>query len=205
MSQEPKADAVAPGLTEQQPAEQQLADPQHPGERRPDQALLQYYFVESMILLPFFFLWLLPRYFRYRSLRYRFDDEGVTMRWGVLFRREISLTFGRIQDIHLESNFVERHLGLARIKVQTAAGSAQAEMTIEGLPDFEAVRDYLYSRMRGVRGAAKREAAPTPSAAATLPHASGAVADAEIVAALRETAEALRALREELGRRGTVA
>ena len=179
-----------------------------PGERRPDESLLQYYFVESFILGPFFFLWLLPRYFRYHSLRYRFDDEGVTMRWGVLFRREISLTFGRIQDIHLESNFVERHLGLARIKVQTAAGSAQAEMTIEGLPDFEEVRDYLYSRMRGVRRVAKGAPVSRDVGASTAPVASSAgngAADADVVAALRETAAALRALREELARRGGAA
>ena len=73
------------------------------------------------------------------------------MRWGVLFRREISLTYSRIQDIHLSSNFVERWLGLAKIQVQTASGSASAEMTIEGLRDFGGVRDFLYARMRGAR------------------------------------------------------
>jgi putative membrane protein len=73
------------------------------------------------------------------------------MQWGVLFRKEISLTYSRIQDIHLSSNFVERWLGLAKIQVQTASGSASAEMTIEGLREFGAVRDFLYGRMRGAR------------------------------------------------------
>ncbi len=73
------------------------------------------------------------------------------MRWGVLFRREISLNYPRIQDIHLTSNFVERWLGLARLQLQTAAGSATAEMTIEGLEQVEQIRDYLYSRMRDRR------------------------------------------------------
>jgi len=46
---------------------------------------------------------------------------------------------------------VERWLGLAKIQVQTASGSSSAEMTIEGLKDFEGVRDFLYGRMRGAR------------------------------------------------------
>jgi len=103
------------------------------------------------MLGPFFVFALVPLYFRYHTLRYEFDDEGVSMRWGVLFRREIHLTYARIQDIHLTSNVVERWLGLGRVLVQTASGSSKAEMTIEGLREFEAVRDFLYARMRGMR------------------------------------------------------
>jgi putative membrane protein len=40
-------------------------------------------------------------YIRYKSMRYRFDDEGVSMRWGILSRREINLTDARIQDIRV--------------------------------------------------------------------------------------------------------
>jgi putative membrane protein len=58
------------------------------------------------------------------------------MRWAYLFRREVSLTYARIQDLHLVSNVIERWLGLGRIQVQTASGSAEAEMTIEGLQDY---------------------------------------------------------------------
>jgi putative membrane protein len=82
-------------------------------------------------------------------MRYRFDAEGVHMRWGLLFRREVNLTYTRIQDIHLRSGPFQRWLKIADVQVQTAAGSATAEMTIEGLLEFEAVRDFLYARMRG--------------------------------------------------------
>ena len=67
------------------------------------------------------------------------------MRWGILFRKEISLTYSRLQDIHLASNVVERWLDLARVKLQTERGSAAAEMTIEGLTEFDRIRDFLYS------------------------------------------------------------
>lgn len=177
--------------------------------RVPDQSLLTYYVLVSFIAGPFFPFVLIPYYFRYRTLRYEFDAEGITMRWGVLFRKEISLTYARIQDIHLTSNVVERWLGLARIQIQTASGSAGPEMTIEGLKDYEAIRNELYSRMRGVRddrptGAisspgAAHQTAPRPGEGGVHVAISGATPDtAELVAAMRETAAELRRLRESL-------
>lgn len=119
---------------------------------RPDSNLLNYYVLASLAAGPFFPIALIPLYFRYHTMRYRFSDEGVSMSWGILFRKEINLTFARIQDIHLTSNFVERWLGLARIQIQTASGSAKAEMTIEGIRNYRPLRDFLYARMRGAKG-----------------------------------------------------
>jgi putative membrane protein len=62
-------------------------------------------------------------------------------------------------------------------------------MTLEGLHEFEEVRDFLYSKMRGVRGGAP--AAPHPATPA----------DPSLAAALREVAAELRAVREALERR----
>lgn len=132
---------------------------------RPHVNLLIYYVISSLALGPFFPLMLIPKYFRYHTLRYDFDDDGVSMRWGILFRREVSLTYARIQDIHLSSNVIERWLGLARIQIQTASGSAGAEMTIEGLREYEEVRDFLYSRMRG----ATDRSTPAPAVTTTAP------------------------------------
>ena len=159
------------------------------GERRPHANLILYWTLESLLLGPFFPFLLLPRFLRFRTLRYRFDDQGVTAAWGVLFRREISVGYGRIQDIHLTSNLVERWLGLARIQIQTASGSAKAELTIAGLPDFEGVRDLLYSRMRGARRLDGSESADQVWS--------------ETAAALREVAAELGRLRQHLesGRR----
>jgi putative membrane protein len=157
---------------------------------RPAPALLKYYFLGTLLAGPFFFIPLIPLYFRYHTLRYDFDEQGISMRWGILFRREINLTYARIQDIHLTSNFVERWLGLARIQIQTASANAQAELTIEGIHEFELVRDFLYSRMRGVH------TAPSPGATA-----GSSAAAAPLAAALREVASELRAVREALDAR----
>jgi membrane protein YdbS with pleckstrin-like domain len=159
---------------------------------RPHQDLFTYYVLTSLVLGPFFFFLLLPLYFRYHTLRYRFDEEGVSMSWGILFRREIHLTYSRIQDIHLVSNVVERWLGLARIQIQTASGSSKAEMTLEGLKEFARVRDFLYGRMRGTR----EEGPGAPSAARGPAQVQlSAEVVSELVMALRAVAGELRALR----------
>ena len=97
-------------------------------------------------------------YFRYHTVRYKFDEEGIHMSWCILMRHEIMLNYSRIQDIQLHSNVIERWLGLTRIEVQTAASASDSEMTLEGLPKPEAMRDFLYSRMRGTRTTAPLEA-----------------------------------------------
>jgi len=118
---------------------------------RPDPALLKYYLFASLFAGPAFPLVFLPLYFKYHTLRYHLDDEGISMAWGILFRREIHLTYRRIQDIHLTRNIIQRWLSLATVAVQTASGKAGPEMSIEGILESEALRDHLYMKMRGAR------------------------------------------------------
>ena len=100
---------------------------------RPHPNLLKYYLLASLLAGPFYPIAALASWFRYRTLRYRFDDEGVNMRWGILFRKDISLTYARLQDIHLESNAFERWLGLGRVQLQNASVYSKSEMMIEVL------------------------------------------------------------------------
>jgi putative membrane protein len=161
---------------------------------RPHPSLWRYYLLKAAAFPPLFPVFGLLLYFRYHTMRYRFDEDGISMSWGVLFRREIIVQYARIQDIHLQSNVVERWLGLARILVQTASGSSSAEMTIEGIPQFETLRDFLYSRMRGVKDARVRPGeALVPPASHPLPGDT-----AELTAVLREVAGELRAVRAAL-------
>jgi uncharacterized membrane protein YdbT with pleckstrin-like domain len=156
----------------------------------PHRALLTYYLLSSLLLGPVFIFAMVYGWFRYHTLRYDVDEQGITMRWGILFRREVSLTYARIQDIQLSSNIVERWLGIAKIQLQTASGSSSAEMTIEGIREYDALRDFLYARTRGV--AAGRVASPHVAAVAA-----GAVDVDELTEALNAVAAELRALRME--------
>jgi uncharacterized membrane protein YdbT with pleckstrin-like domain len=163
---------------------------------RPHQALWTYYILTALAIppaFPFLFPFL---YFRYHSMRYSFSDDGISMSWGILFRRQVIVNYARIQDIHLKSNLVERWLGLARILVQTASGSHSAELTIEGIKEFEALRDFLYNRMRGVKDSHAYPATPVVGSLAIA----APPADA-LTAVLRDVAHELRAVREALEKR----
>ena len=148
----------------------------------PSRQLLTLYILRAIATTVAFPITMTLLFFRYHTMRYRFDAEGIHMRWGILLRREIMLNYARIQDIQLRSNVIERWLGLARIEIQTASGSTGSEMKLEGLLNFVEVRDFLYSRMRG----AKQHDVPHGGASPSL------------AGVLGEVAAELRALRQAL-------
>jgi len=161
---------------------------------RPHPNLLWLYGLQSLAGLFVAPLIFVPFYFRYHTLRYRFDEEGIGASWGILFRREIRLTYRRIQDIHVKRNLIERWLGIATVEVQTASGSSSAELAFEGMERFEEVRDFLYRRMRG------HEIAGEPAAReAAAPVVAGAGDD--VLGLLASIESELRAARLALERR----
>jgi membrane protein YdbS with pleckstrin-like domain len=164
---------------------------------RPCSSLWNYYILVAIASGPAIIFMLPYLWFRYYTLRYRFDQEGIHMRVGILFRREVNLTYARIQDIHLRSNFVQRWFGLANVQIQTASGSAGAELVIEGFKEFEAIRDFLYTRMRGYQSSTPPASTP---AHARAPAASSPLTgdNAEMVALLLNIRDELRRTREAL-------
>ncbi len=155
---------------------------------RPEPALWRLYLIRAILSGPGVFVALPVLWFRYYTLRYRFDEEGIHMKVGILFRREVNVTYARIQDIHLSSGLIQRWLGLADVQIQTASGTAGAELTIEGFHQSEAIRDFLYTRMRGARD-------KSPSTPPALPTAVGGD---EVVTLLLGIRDELRQTRELL-------
>lgn len=151
---------------------------------RPEPALMKYYAIVALLTGPAAPIVIIPLFFRYETLRYRFDDRGVSMAWGILFKREVYLTYRRVQDIHVTRNFIERWLGLAKVSIQTASGAQGAEMVVEGVRDPEALRDFLYMEMRG----AKHE----PAAPGATEQSAAPAADDEALTLLREIRDELR-------------
>jgi putative membrane protein len=130
---------------------------------RPVPALLKYYFIVALGTTIAFPITALYLFFKYETLKYRFDEEGVTMWWGILFRKEITLAYRRIQDIHVSRNIVERWMGLATVAVQTASGASGPQMQVQGVYEYDALRDFLYMKMRGAKGLAESAAPQTTS------------------------------------------
>ena len=166
---------------------------------RPHPALWSYYLIRAIFTGPGIVVSLPYLYFRYHTLRYRFDEEGIHMKVGLLFRREVNLTYARIQDIHLRSGLLQRWLGLANVQIQTASGSSGPELVIEGFKEFEAIRDFLYTRMRGYQARHAAHAAPAPTAAAAATPSAGA--DSEVVSLLLSIRDELRRTQELLAAR----
>jgi putative membrane protein len=170
--------------------------------RRPHSNLLFLYFLQAAATLfafPFVFL---PLFFKYRTLQYTFDDEGVSAAWGFLFKREIFLTYRRIQDIHVSRNLIERWLGIGKVEIQTAAGSSSAELALEGMEHWEQVRDYLYRRMRGtgpVAAEAARAAGEADEAAAPVAPGEGVDESVALLRAIKDDVDAVRRAIEARG------
>jgi membrane protein YdbS with pleckstrin-like domain len=172
---------------------------------RPHPALWTYYIIRAILTGPGLVVMLPYLYFRYHTLRYRFDEEGIHMKVGILFRRETNLTYSRIQDIHLRSGILQRWLGLANVQIQTASGSSGPELVIEGFKDYEAIRDFLYTRMRGYQ---TRPSSPRPSADQVPPLAASSAsrqvpdqsASAHSIAGDTEMVTLLQGIRDELRR-----
>lgn len=157
---------------------------------RPAPKLLGLYFLRALLTLPLFPIVFLLYARIYLTLKYEFTNESVTMSWGRLWRKEVYLTYARIQDIHISRDLFERWFGLGTVHVQTASGSSRPEMSIVGLLEYEMVRDFLYSRMRGAQS--PRAAAPDRDVAAS----SGSTR------VLEEIRDELRSIRETLEARG---
>lgn len=118
----------------------------------PSPQLLTYYFLTLLLTGPLLVFGVIPVWFRYSTLKYKFEETGMRMSVGFLFRRESVTAYRRIQDIHVSSNVFQRWLGISTISIQTASGSATPEIVIEGVTEPEKLRDWLYERLRGAKG-----------------------------------------------------
>ncbi len=169
---------------------------------RPDERLMKYYVVVALLSVFAFPITLFVLWIKYRTLRYRFDDEGIWRAQGLLWRSEVNITYRRIQDIHLTNGLLQRWFGLATVSIQTAAGSASPEVTIEGVLEAEALRDFLYTKMRGVRDLATSAAhggRTIPPARATANPARAVDESDEALALLIDIRDALRRLETRAG------
>ncbi len=153
---------------------------------RPDKNLLQLYVLYALVTMVAFPFVMLPLYFRYRTMRYRFDTEGISVSYGILWRKESYTTYSRIQDIHVTRNILERWLGLGTVDIQTASGSSTAEVCIVGVRQFDNIRDFLYARMRGVKLKGNETNVKSNSS------------DNEVIETLRKIKEDLNAVRQSL-------
>ena len=73
---------------------------------RPDPRLMTYYWIVAALSLLAFPITIVVLYIRFRTMEFRFDEEGVWKRQGLLWRREVNVAYRRIQDIHLTNGII---------------------------------------------------------------------------------------------------
>jgi membrane protein YdbS with pleckstrin-like domain len=110
-------------------------------------------YVSSLILLPLMGLvvWAaitLP-WRRYSASGYDMGADRLRVVRGVLFHRDTVVPFGRVQHIDLERGPIERHYGIATLKLHTA-GTHNATIMLAGLgeEDALAMREAIRAKIR---------------------------------------------------------
>jgi putative membrane protein len=67
------------------------------------------------------------------AFRYRLDDDELSIDSGVFSRRRRVIPLARIQNIDLEQGFLDRLVGVAALRMETASGGRETEAALEVL------------------------------------------------------------------------
>ena len=135
---------------------------------------------------------------------YLVTDRSLRLREGILNLREMTITFANIQNISISQGPIQRLLGIADLRVDTAGGSTSARGEHKGKPqslhtaffrgvnNANAIRELIQNRLRELKdsGLGDHEEATlaTPTALTNVP-------TAQLLPVLRELAAEASALR----------
>lgn len=111
--------------------------------------VVRFVFDETWPLIPggiafavmLFFAVITPR--QARSIGYQLREDDLVFRRGILWQRMVAVPYGRLQLVDITHGPLDRGLGIAQLKLVTAAASTG--VTIPGLPQraAEELRDAL--------------------------------------------------------------
>jgi len=137
-------------------------------------------------LVPTFLL--VPRYCQ--SIEYEFGAQDLLVRRGIITRSESMVPYRMVTNVEVKRGPIARALGIGTLKVHTAGYSqqTQAEAALNGLENWEEVRQQLLERIHMQQAAEGASQIGVPS----LP-----TPNEEIVALLREILEEIRRLHAE--------
>ena len=125
-----------------------------------------------LIVLGFIVYWI---YRYYGTIRYKLTNDEVEWRRGVWFQQTGIVPYNRITNIDTVQGPISRMLGIAALRIQTAgysAQQAQAEIKMNGIEHFDALRALLMDCIKGK----KPEAVETYAAEAIeVPEGTGAI------------------------------
>ena len=86
----------------------------------------------------------------YQRYAYTFTDDTFDIESGVLNRREREIPYGRIQNVDISRNVIQRLLGLSAIDIETAGGgSTEAAIRYVTADAATTIQDEIRRRKRG--------------------------------------------------------
>jgi putative membrane protein len=99
---------------------------------------------------------LIARVLSWQRFHYSFDGEVLRVSEGVLSRNHRALDVARIQQVEIDRSLVQRLLGLAALRVETAGSSSEVEVELRVVPepDALALRTAVRESKRQVTGTA---------------------------------------------------
>ena len=91
----------------------------------------------------------IPRY--YDTIVYKLTENEIVWRRGVWFKNTGIVPYNRITNIDIGQGPISRMLGIATLKIQTAgySGQARPEIKIEGIEQFEELRELIMEFVKG--------------------------------------------------------
>jgi len=85
-----------------------------------------------------------------RRFTYRIEDETFDIQSGVLSRREREIPFERVQNVDIAQNVVQRAIGIAEVRIETAGGgSSEARLRYVSRSEATRLQELVSRRKQG--------------------------------------------------------
>jgi len=108
-----------------------------------------------------FFWWWSGAYAR--SVGFRLTDDEIESRGGVWWHSQSTVPYSRITNAETKQGPITRRFGVGSVAIQTAGQGAQstAELTIQGVTDYEDLREQVLESVREGRDERELTGEPT--------------------------------------------
>jgi len=87
----------------------------------------------------------------YDTIFYKLTEDEIIWKRGVFIKNTGIVPYNRITNIDISQGPIARKYGIASLKIQTAgySGAKIAEITMEGIENYEELRDLIMSYVKG--------------------------------------------------------
>jgi putative membrane protein len=108
------------------------------GDLRPYIGLLAVLFIASFALSAL----------RWYLYTYRYEDGYLHIKQGLIFKKERSIKKERVQTVNIRTGLLQRLLGVATVRIETAGGGMESEVILKAveMEETQRIRSYLESK-----------------------------------------------------------